>query len=297
MKWKDSFHPYALATVLFWSLSYVFTRLALDYFSAFSIGFLRYFFAALALGIAAFSTKMKLPRRQDLPWFLAAGSFGFFLYMIGFNQGLMTVTASTGSVVIATVPVLTALFALFFYKEKLRGFQWAAILIEFIGVAVLMLMNSVFSINTGLFWLMGAAISLSLYNLVQRRLTRTYSGLQSATFSIFFGALLLGVFLPGALGEMPAAPPIAFVYVAIMGVFPSAVGYAFWAKALSKAKKTSQVSNYMFITPFATTILGFLMAGEIPDRATVLGGGIILFGMLVFNLGDKLKEALSLKRP
>lgn len=297
MKWKDSFHPYALATVLFWSLSYVFTRLALDYFSAFSIGFLRYFFAALALGIAAFSTKMKLPRRRDLPWFLAAGSFGFFLYMIGFNQGLMTVTASTGSVVIATVPVLTALFALFFYKEKLRGFQWAAILIEFIGVAVLMLMNSVFSINTGLFWLMGAAISLSLYNLVQRRLTRTYSGLQSATFSIFFGALLLGIFLPGALGEMPAAPPTAFVYVAIMGVFPSAAGYALWAKALSKAPKTSQVSNYMFVTPFATTLLGFLMAGEIPDRATVIGGGIILFGMLVFNLGDRLNLSLFQKRP
>ncbi len=287
MKWKDSFHPYALVTVLFWSLSYVFTRLALGSFSAFSIGFLRYFFASAVLVIVAKSSKMKLPARKDLIWFAAAGALGFFFYMITFNQGLITVTASTGSVVIATVPVMTALFALFIYKEDLRFHQWAAILVEFIGVAILMLMNSVFSVNIGLFWLFGAAISLSLYNLIQRKLTRTYTALQASTYSIFFGTLMLAVFLPGTLSEMPDTRGLHIFYVAVMGVLSSAAAYAAWAKAFSKAKSTSQVSNYMFVTPFATTLLGFLMAGEIPDRATLLGGGIILLGMLVFNFGGK----------
>ena len=287
MKWKDSFHPYALVTVLFWSLSYVFTRLALGSFSAFSIGFLRYFFASGALAIVAVSTKMKCPRRKDLPWFIAAGSLGFFLYMIGFNQGLTTVTAATGSVVIATVPVMTALLASLFYKEKLHAYQWMAILIEFAGVAVLMLLNSIFSVNIGLVWLFGAAISLSLYNLAQRKLTKNYSPLQAATFSIFFGSLMLTVFLPEALREMPDAQGIHYIYIAIMGICSSAAAYAAWAKAFSKAKQTSQVSNYMFVTPFATTLLGFLMAGEIPDRPTILGGGIILLGMLVFNFGER----------
>jgi drug/metabolite transporter (DMT)-like permease len=154
-----------------------------------------------------------------------------------------------------------------------------------------MLMNSVFSVNAGLFWLMAAAVSLSLYNLVQRRLTRTYSALQSSTFSIFFGTLFLTIFLPGTLREMPGTPMLPYFYIAIMGIFSSAAAYALWAKALSKAKQTSQVSNYMFITPFATTLLGFLMAGEIPDRATLLGGGIILLGMLVFNFGGRLAGA------
>ncbi len=287
MKWKNSFHPYALITVLFWSLSYVFTRLALGSFSAFSIGFLRYFFASVVLLIAAASTKMKRPARKDLPWFAAAGALGFFLYMITFNQGLITVTASTGSVVIATVPVMTALFALFIYKEDLRLHQWIAILIEFIGVAVLTLMNSIFSVNIGLLWLFGAAISLSLYNLIQRKLTKTYTALQASTYSIFFGTLMLMIFLPETLGEIPGARGLHIFYVAVMGVLSSAAAYAAWAKAFSKAKKTSQVSNYMFVTPFATTLLGFLMAGEIPDRATLLGGSIILLGMLVFNFGGK----------
>ncbi|MGI5935748.1 MAG: hypothetical protein ACOX7I_02935 [Oscillospiraceae bacterium] len=46
MNFKDSFHPYAAVTILFWSLAYVLTRLALNYFSPFSLGFLRYLLAS-----------------------------------------------------------------------------------------------------------------------------------------------------------------------------------------------------------------------------------------------------------
>ena len=271
MNLKDSFHPYAAVTIIFWSLAYVLTRLTLQYFSAFSLGFLRYFIASCVLAIVAILTKMKAPRRADLPWLITAGGVGFFLYMIAFNQGQATVTASTGSVVIATVPVITALLARLFYGERLGAAQWVAILVEFVGVVVLTLMNGMFSINTGLFWLFLAALALSAYNLLQRKLTKTYTALQASTYGIFFGTLMLAVFAPASVREIPHAPAVQFVYLAILGVCSSAIAYVSWAKAFSKAKKTSQVSNYMFITPFLTSVFGFLMAGEVPDRATLLG--------------------------
>jgi uncharacterized membrane protein len=111
MKWKDSFHPYAAITIFFWSLAYVFTKLALRYFSPFSLGFLRYVVASLALIAVAVVTKMRLPQKRDVWWFMASGATGFFFYMIAFNKGQNMVTASTGSVVLATVPVITALLA------------------------------------------------------------------------------------------------------------------------------------------------------------------------------------------
>ena len=138
MKFKNSFHPYAMVTIVFWSLAYVLTRLTLQYFSAFSLGFLRYLVASGALLVIAAMTKMQLPRKRDIPWFLASGGIGFFFYMIAFNQGQATVTAATGSVVIATVPVITALFARFVYGEKLMRFQWCAIAVEFVGVAMIL---------------------------------------------------------------------------------------------------------------------------------------------------------------
>lgn len=291
MKFKNSFHPYAMVTIVFWSLAYVLTRLTLQYFSAFSLGFLRYFVASGALLVIAVMTKMQLPRKRDIPWFLASGGIGFFFYMIAFNQGQATVTAATGSVVIATVPVITALFARFVYGEKLMRFQWCAIAVEFVGVAVLTLMNSTFSVNTGLLWLLLAALALSIYNLLQRKLTKTYTALQASAYSILFGTCMLAVFAPTAIQEVSQAPSIQYFYLAVLGVCSSAVAYVSWAKAFSKARKTSQVSNYMFVTPFLTSILGFLLAGEVPDKATLVGGGIILLGVFLFNFGGRfLKE-------
>lgn len=288
MNFKNSFHSYAIVTIFFWSLAYVLTRLTLQYFSAFSLGFLRYLVASCTLLIAAVLTKMQLPRRADLPWFFVSGGVGFFLYMIAFNQGQAAVTAATGSVIIATVPVMTALMARFVYREKLRTFQWAAILIELLGVMVLTLMNGVFSVNAGLFWLFLAALSLSVYNLIQRRLTKTYTALQTSTYSIFFGTFLLTIFAPASLREASGAPAIQYFYLAVLGVCSSAVAYVSWAIAFSKGKQTSQVSNYMFVTPFLTSVLGFLIAGEVPDHATLCGGGIILIGFFIFNFGGRM---------
>ena len=117
MKFKDSYHPYAIITIVFWSLAYVLTRLTLQYFSSFSLGFLRYFIASCTLVCIAFITKMKFPSRKDLPWFLLAGAVGFFIYIITFNKGQESISASTASVVIATVPVITAVLARFIYSE------------------------------------------------------------------------------------------------------------------------------------------------------------------------------------
>lgn len=287
MKFKNSFHPYALLTIIFWSLAYVLTRLTLQYFSAFSLGFLRYVIASCALVIISVFIKMKLPHRKDILWFLAAGAAGFFLYMIAFNQGQAAVTAATASVVIATVPVITALFARFVYGEKLLAYQWIAIVMEFIGVVVLTLMNQAFSVNTGLLWLLVAALALSIYNLLQRKLTKTYTPLQASAFSIFFGTLMLAVFAPAAVDEIVRAPVVQYFYIAVLGICSSAIAYVSWAKAFSKAEKTSQVSNYMFVTPFLTSILGFFLVGEVPDLATLVGGAIILFGLVIFNFGGK----------
>jgi len=294
MKAKNSFHIYAMITIIFWSLAYVLTRLALQYFTAFSLGFLRYFIASCTLIIVAVISKIKLPHKKDLPWF--AGALGFFFYMIAFNQGQKTVTASTGSIVISTVPVLTALIARVVYKEKLSHLQWLAIAIEFAGVTVLTLMNDVLSINIGLLWLFLAALALSLYNLLQRKLTKTYSALQTSAFSIFFGTILLAIFLRVSVSEALNAPAIQWFYLAILGIFSSAIAYAAWSRAFAKAEQTSQVSNYMFITPFLTSVLGFIIADEVPEPSAIVGGGIILSGVFLFNFGGKLYRALCNKK-
>jgi uncharacterized membrane protein len=104
-----SYHPYAFTAIFCWSLAYVFTRLALGHFSPLSLGFLRCLFASVVLGAVGFRTGMKLPRREDLKYFAAAGAAGFFIYLTAFNKGIVTVNSATSSIIISSAPVLTAL--------------------------------------------------------------------------------------------------------------------------------------------------------------------------------------------
>lgn len=296
---KPLYQPYALATIFCWSLAFVFTRMTLSYFSAASLGFLRYLVASAALIVIAVIKKIKSPKPADWPLFLVSGFFGFFLYMIAFNKGLSSVPAATASVVNATVPVVTALIAGVVYREKVRGFQWVAVVIELIGIAVLTVMSGGLTQSGGLVWLFLAALSLSTYNILQRKLTKKYTAMQASTYSIFAGTLMLAFFSPTAFRELAAAPAAQYIYVALLGVFPSAIAYVSWSVAFSKAERTSQVSNFTVLTLFFTSLLGILILGETPNAATLVGGGITLAGVLLFNYGaawlGKRRQAASIQ--
>ncbi len=283
MKWKDSFHPCALTTILFWSIAFPVTHLAMKHFSALSLGLWRYAAACAVLIPVVLIKKLKPPKWKDMGWFVLAGALGFAIYMWVFNVGNNLVTSATASVMLAVTPVLTALLARFFYKEKLKTRQWIAVAIEFSGILILALWHGVLAINEGILWLMAAVVCISLYNLIQRKLTKTYSSLQSAVYSIFCGTLLLCVVLPQGISEAQTAAPAQWLYILILGVFPSAIAYITWSAAFQRAPRTSDVSNYMFITPFLSTLAGFLLNGESPDISTLLGGAVILAGVALFN--------------
>lgn len=109
--------------------------------------------------------------------------------------------------------------------------------------------------------------------------------MQASTYSIFAGTLMLAIFSPSAFRELSAAPAIQYVYVLLLGVFPSAIAYVSWSVAFSKAERTSQVSNYTVLTLFFTSLLGIVILHEMPNTATLVGG-ITLAGVLLFKYGE-----------
>jgi drug/metabolite transporter (DMT)-like permease len=215
--------------------------------------------------------------------FLVSGAAGFSIYMTFFNIGAGTISPATASIIIATAPVITAVLALICFKEKIKAMGWIAITIEFCGILVLTLWDGVFTINAGILWMLGAAVCISVYNLLQRHTTKKYAAFQATAYSVFAGTLLLLFNLPLAAEQLVSASARQIFALLFMGVFPSAIAYLWWSQALSTAEKTSDVTNFMFVTPFLATLLGFLLIGEIPTLPTMVGGGIILAGLFMFQ--------------
>lgn len=283
MNITKSYHFFARITILFWSLAFIWTRIALQDFSPFNLGLLRYLVASVMLVVIALVTKMPFPNRKDIPLCILSGLVGFTLYILAFNIGTGLVAAATSSVLVATSPIFTALMAAALFREKLKAYQWAAIGIEFIGILIMTVYGAVISLNFGVLWLLLASLLVSAYNIIQRKLTKTYTAMQATSYSIWFGAIFLLGFLPSSLQETSTASWEAILCFILLGIFSTATAYVTWSMAIARATHTASVTNYMFFTPFLTAILGFIIILEIPDLSTLIGGACIIAGAVLFN--------------
>ncbi|NCC63348.1 MAG: EamA family transporter, partial [Spirochaetia bacterium] len=245
--------------------------------------------AAVILVTIGFVKRIGLPSLKDVPLFLLLGALGFFFYQIFFNIAMTTISAATASVVTATVPVLAALFASLMFREKLGKIGWVAVCIEFVGILVLTFWEREVSIGSGLGWMIIAAICFAAYNLIQRFAITRYTPMQSTVYAITASALMFLFFLPQGLEEVRAASVATLLAVLFMGIFPSAIGFLLWTKALSIAKQIGDVTNFMFVTPLLATLLEILLIGDVPDLGTISGGVMILIGVAMFNNRTKLQ--------
>jgi len=280
---KNKYWIFSSLTVLLWGSASVLIRLTFDSFSPVTLAAARSLLAAVTLLIICLIKKIPPPRLRDVPFFFVAGAVGITLVNIVFNLGFALVTAATGNVVLASSPIFSAIIARVVFKEHIRPLGWVFTGVSFVGILILVLWNGVLSINEGVLWVLLTAILLSAYNVMQRHLTQRYDAIQCSAFSVIASAILMSPFLPKAVGEIAAAPPVAIAVVFYVGAFASGVAYIFWSKAFSLARRTADVANFMYLPPFIAAIIAFAVFSELPDWGTVLGGAVILFGLWMFQ--------------
>lgn len=276
-------HCCALCAVVLWSSAYVFTKVALASFTPATLAFLRCAVAALALLCMAARRAKSSCRARDWPVFLLSGVLGFSLYLWLFNTGQAGLTAATSCVLISTAPLITAVMAAALLHERLRPSGWLALALAFAGVLILMLWDGTLSLNDGIFWSLGAAVCISGYNLLQRRHAGRCGTLTLTAWSFACAALTLSPFAPEAVRRFCLAPWTHCCAVVFLGLFPSALAYLLWAKALSLAKSAGTAAAYMFLTPLFSLLLGYAVLAEVPGPGTFAGEAVILAGLALFQ--------------
>ena len=280
---KQKYWIYSSLTVLIWGSGAVLIRLTFGSFSAITLAVSRVWLSAITMLIICAIKKVPPPRLRDFPVFFAAGAVGFSIYTVFYNLGFERVTAATGTVVLASAPIFTALIALVVLKERIKPLGWLFTAVSFVGILILVFWNGDLAVNTGALYLLVAAILLSVYNLIQRKLTQRYSALQSCAYSIIAGAILMSPLLPSIAGDVVAAPPVAIAVLVYLAAGGSGIAYLCWSKAFSLAKRTADVVNFLYLPPFLGALLAFAIFSELPGWGTVVGGAVILFGLWMFQ--------------
>jgi drug/metabolite transporter (DMT)-like permease len=249
---------------------------------------MRFTAASIALVIIGAIRRISLPKLKDMPLFIASGSSGVFLYSILFNTGTVTVVAGVSSFIIAASPVFTVILSKIFLKEVVKPACWIGVGISFIGLAAVTLTQAEgFTFSFGIILIMGASIVSSIYSLVIRVLTKSYTALEATTYSIIIGTIGMFVFLPDVIREVPNSNLTVNLLIVVMGIFPSALAYLGWSYALSRVGKIANVAVFAYLIPFVSTLIAYLWLGETFTIYALFGGIVIIIGMIITNIFGK----------
>lgn len=274
-------------TILCWSSNFPVIRFVVRSYDPESLSVLRVWAGSVFLGLVALAVRMPIPHWRDWPLLSLFGLVGIALATYTLNRGLNSVGASAGSFLIATTPVMSALLAWAFFRERLHRWGMAGIAVSFCGVALIATGEGGGpSFNAGAWLVLASAASQACYYVFQKFLHRRYSPLQITCTSVWSAALWLSVFMPGAWPVAAAAPWSASLGVLYLGIFPQAVAFVAWNFALSRAG-AAQVTSSMYALPVLATLIAWAWLGEVPPWLSLIGGGVALTGVAMVHLGGR----------
>ena len=270
-------------TILSWSSSFVFIRFCLSSYSPGVLALFRYLIvsAVMLIFYLRLQKRTKPTLRQFVQLFFL-GFFGIGCYMIALNYGEITVSASVTSFIIGLNPIISMLWAMLFFGEKISIKRWMGVAVSVIGLAVIAIVKFQHGTElSGVVILLLAVLCAGIYNVAQKPLLNHFHAIEVAAISAWIGTLVMLVFTHGLIHQVPHANWRATGSVIYLGVIPGAVGYVAWSYAVSAAKSASKLSLVLYVLPLFSTLLGWLMLGEVPLALELVGGCVCMLGALV----------------
>ena len=278
-------------SMIFWSFSFVWFKIANKSYDPIAIVFIRLCIATAFLSTYLWITHgFKGVRKADRKYFLLLAIFEPFLYFLGESHGLTYVSSTVGSVIISTIPVFAVIFAWVFYRERLRLINYIGVAVSFIGVVIFIADSSgglVINLK-GLLLLFLAVLSAVGYNMVLHRLAPVYNPVSIVNIQNAIGVVLfLPLFLIFNLKKFIATGIVAdFSSVVLLAIFASSGAFVLFAYSV-RHLGISRANIFSNLIPVLTAVFAFLLVG---DKLTLLNGAgmaVVIAGLFLSQIGKK----------
>jgi drug/metabolite transporter (DMT)-like permease len=278
-----------VAAALFGS-SVVAVRVAVQEVPPLSLAVLRFGQGGLLLVLLLLVTRGQLRIEwRDLPLLALLGAILFTVFPVIFNGSLRLIEASRGALILATIPLRSALLSRATRSERLVFRQVVGVLLSLTGVG-LVLAEDGLDWDGGLEGLLGDALMRvtalcgAAYGVLAQRAFARYNALTVITFAMVLGTLLL---LPAALVEDPLGviqrlDGRTVALLVFLGVFGGALAFFLWTFALTRLTPT-QVAVYINLNPLVAAVLGAALLAERLTIIFTVGFGAVLLGVLLVN--------------
>lgn len=286
-----------LLTAILWGANILVFKSTIRDFDPWIFNAYRLILATIALGLLALFEAMLWPvkRSEDrpIPWprALAFCLLSGFLYMIVFVKGMSLTTAGNTALILASMPMWTAILSYFMLAERLPRVTWFGLLVTFVGTVIVTSWGSgeislASQYFIGNLCILGAAMIWASGTVLSRPVLQTMSPLQLA----FLSALLttpLHIWL--VRNELVSAwstaiEPSNLLAIVYSGVFSTGVAYATWHAGV-RAVGGSHAAVYQNVVTLVAVVGGWIFLKEQPLGAQLFGGVLMIGGLLLMRRG------------
>ena len=272
------------STALF-ALMVVAIRLASADLHTFQIAFFRNFFGLLAALPLLLHHGPGLLRTTQFPRYLFRCLVGVCSMLAGFWAIGNLPLAQAVSLSYAT-PLFVTIAAAAMLGEQVRARRWAAVVLGFAGVLLIVRPGST-GFSTGTLIALMAALLSSIVAIQIKQLSAT----EPADRIVIYTTLLwVPMSLVPALGVWMWPTGITWLWVIGAGLLGTG-GHMLWTRAL-KLGEVSALTPISFMQLPIVVVLGWLLFGELVDRWTVAGALVILGA----NAYIAHREAMAVRR-
>jgi drug/metabolite transporter (DMT)-like permease len=272
----------ALTTVVLWASAFVGIRAADRALSPGSLALARLVVGTIALGTLVVARRQPLPRRSDLPGLIACGLLWFGAYNLLLNQAERTVDAGTAAMLVNTGPVFVAILSGVFLHEGFPRRLVVGCAIGFGGAVVIGFATSTHGFQAGLGAVLcvAAAVVYAGGVTAEKPLLARNSALTVTWLACTIGAVVCVPFAPQLVHDLGRADAGTIAWALYLGIFPTAVGFSFWAYALARTSG-GRMGAMGYLVPPVAILLGWLVLGAVPPLLALAGGVLCLAGVAV----------------
>lgn len=211
---------------------------------------------------------------------LAGAAAGLFLalHFATWIASLDHTTVAASTVIVCSTPIWVALAGPLVAGERVTRRAAVGIALAVVGAAVIGAGGGGRGALTGNLLALAGALTAALYVLIGRRLRPRVSLWTYVLATYGSAAAVLFVYVAGLGLPVVGYPPATYGWLVALAVIPQLVGHTSYNYALRYAP-ASYVSVAMLGEPIGATLLAWAFLSEVPGRATVAGGALLLFGI------------------
>lgn len=282
------------AVTMIWGGTFIAGRYLADQLNPLLAASLRFILASLALLLFMAFARIPLarPSLRQLAQLAVLGFFGIFIYNLCFFYGLQYINASRASLIVALNPAVIGLASWLLFKEHLNRTKVIGIALCVAGaVAVIVSRNPQLMQAGAQSWrgdllILGCVAAWGVYSLASRGLNASLGPLQTVTWSVLLGTLMLtattalsGNFTVKEVASLGLSQLLSLLYLGVLGSALAYIGYYDGIRRIG----TTRSGVFIALNPLTAVICGALLLGEALTLPMLIGGAFILAGIYLCN--------------